>query len=147
MRPRNRPKSNSTSGLTPTAGGPAGDRPEPAPAGRATELAGSSRPAIRRVFASSTPAAAEASLGGLGGPGGDVDELVVRLPLAGLGAGCHVAPSAAAEPVGTSPDVAPEILAATAAGNLGQRVEVLAAAERGRTTFTPTPVDLVAAGG
>ena len=83
-------------------------------------------------------------MGGPGGPGGDVDELVVRLPC--VGAGCHVEPAAAAELVGTSPDVAPEILAATAAGNLGQRVEVLAAARWGRT-FTPPPGDLVAAGG
>ena len=146
MSPRNRPKSNSASGLTSPAGGPAGDRRGSAPAGRAAALAGSSRPAIRRVFASGTPAAAEADLGGPGGPGADVDELVVRLALAGLGPGCHVESAAAAEPGGTGPDVAPEILMAPPAGDLEQRAEVLAAAARGRT-FTPPPGALVAAGG
>ena len=68
----NSPKLNTGSGLTPNGGGPAGDRPGSAPAGRAAELARVSRQALRGLFAPGTPASTAAVPGGSGGPAADV---------------------------------------------------------------------------
>ena len=46
----------------------------------------------------------------------------------------------------TGPDVESDVLVTASAGDVGQRVEVLAAAARGRT-FASAPGDLVVAGG
>ena len=160
---RNRPNFNTESRLTPNGGGPAGDRPGSPPARNATRLPRASRPARREFFASSgTPASAAATPGGSGGPPADVDELVAPLGHPGLDAGVDVATAAAAEPVAglgteasiwsgtgaavTGPAGEPDVLATAAAGDVGQRVEVLAAAERGRT-FAPALGDLAVAGG
>ena len=95
------------------------------------------------------------------GPAADVDdEFVERLAHPGL-AGA-VAPAAAAEAAAglrpeassrprtaaavTGPDVEPDVLATAVAVDVGQRVEVIAAAERGRT-FASAPGDLVVARG
>ncbi len=76
----------------------------------------------------------------------------------GLAAAGDVAPAAAAEPVagieteasiwsgiGATAAGETDVLATAAAGDVGQRVEVLASAERGRT-FAPALGDLVVAG-
>ena len=116
-------------------------------------------PALRGLFASTTPASAAATPGRSGGPPADTDELVASLGRPGLDAGGDVAPAAAAEPVagleteastwsgiGATAASETDVLATAAAGDVGQRVEVLAAAERGRT-FAPAPGDLAVAGG
>ena len=159
MSPRNRPNFNTGSGLTPTGRGPAGERPGSAPERNAAGSPRASRPALRRFFAPGTPASAAAIPGGSGGPQADVDELVAPLGRPGLDAGGDVATAAAAEPaagleteasvwsvIGATAAGEADDLAPAAAGDLGQRVEVLAAAARERT-FTPTPGDLVVAGG
>ena len=162
MSPRNRPKSNTDNGLTSNGGGAAAGPAGSAPEANARRPPSVSRPALRGLFAPGTPAAAEAGADGSGGPAADVDELAVRLAHPGLAAGVDVAPAAAAEPAAglgteasrrprtgaavTGPDVAPDVPATAAAGDVGQRVEVLAAAARGKT-FTPSRGDLVVAGG
>ena len=160
MSPRNRPNSNTDSGLTPIGRGPAGERPGSAPERNAAGSPSASKPVLRGLFAPGTPASAAAALGGSRGPVADVDELVAPLGRPGLDAG-DVATAAAAEPVAglgteasirsgtgaaiTGSDVDPDVLATAAAGDVGQRVEVLAAAERGRT-FAPALGDLAVAG-
>ena len=168
MSPGNRPNFNADSGLTPTGRGPAGERPGSAPERNAAGSPRASRPALRRLFASATPASAAATPGRSGGPPAGVDELVAPLGRPGLDAGGDAATAAAAEPVaglGTEasrrprsgaavagPDVAPDVLptAGSGAHDVGRRVEVLAAAVRpaDRTrTFTLALGDLVVAGG
>ena len=85
------------------------------------------------------PAPAAATPGRSGGPPADVDELVAPLGRPGLDARGDVATAAAAEPVagleteasigsgiGATAAGEADALATAAAGNLGQRVEVLA---------------------
>ena len=71
----NRPNFNSGSGLTPNGRGPAGERPGSARERNAVGSPRASRPSLRRFFASGTPASAEATPGGSGGPPADVAEL------------------------------------------------------------------------
>ena len=160
MSPGNRPNFNTDSGLTPIDRGPAGERPGSAPESNAAGSPRASRPALRGLFAPGTRAAAAATPGGSGGPAADAGDLVALLGHPGLDAG-DVATAAAAEPVAgfgteasiragtgaavTGSDVDPDVLATAAAGDVGQRVEVLAAAERGRT-FAPALGDLAVAG-
>lgn len=162
MIPRNRPNSNTDSGLTPIGRGPAGEWPGSAPESNAAGSPRASRPALRGLFAPGTPAAAEATPGGSGCLPADVDALVALPGHPGRAAGVDVAAVAAAEPVAglgmeasirsgtgaavTVSEVDPDVLATAAAGDVGQRVEVLASAERGET-FAPAPGDLVVAGG
>ena len=160
MSPRNRPNSNTGSGLTPTGRSPGGSGPDRLRRGTRPGLREASRPALRRLFASATPASAAATPGRAGGPQADVDELVAPLGRRGLDAGGDVAPAAAAEPVagleteasiwsgiGATAAGETDVLATASAGDVGQRVEVLASAERGRT-FAPVLGDLaVVAGG
>ena len=159
MSPRNRPNSNTDSGLTPTGRGPVGERPGSARESNAAGSPGASRPALRRLFAPGTRAAAAAGPGRSGGPQADVDELVAALDRPGLAAGGDVATAAVAEPVagleteasirsGICATAAGEtdVLATASAGDVGQRVEVLASAERGRT-FAPVLGDLAVVAG
>ena len=65
MCPGNRPNLNTGSRLTPNGWGPAADRPGSAPARRAAELAGASRPPLLHLFAPGTAASAPGGSGGL----------------------------------------------------------------------------------
>ena len=132
----NHPNFNTDSRLTPTGRGPAGERPGSAPERNAAGSPGASRPVLRRLFASATPASAAATPGRSGGPPADVDELIAPLGRPGLAA---------------AGDVAPDVLPTAGAGahDVGRWVEVLAAAVRpaDRTrTFTLALGDLIVAG-
>ena len=154
MCPRNRPKFNTASRLTPDGGGPAGERPESAPERNETESPRASRPALRRLFAPGTPAAAAAEPGGSGGPPADDDELAATLGRPGPDAGAVAAELAAARPAAgveaaalsrpgtgaavTRPDVEPDIVPTAGSG------QVLAAAARSRAFTASPPAGLVA---
>ena len=151
---RNRPNFNTDSGLTPNGRGPAGERPGSARERNAAGSPRASRPALRRFFASGTPASAAAAPGGSGGPPADVDELAAPLERLGRAAGVVAAELAAPGPPAgvkaeassrpgtgaavTGPDVEPDVVPTAGAG-----VQVLAAAARSRA-FTPSPAGLVA---
>ena len=99
MRPRNRPKFNTGSGLTPNGGGPAGDRPGSAPKGIETGPPRVSRRALRGFFAPGTvgrqtsgPARRRR------GRGGRVDELAATLGRPGRAAAGVTVELAAAAP-------------------------------------------------
>ena len=155
MSPRNRPNSNTDSGLTPTGRGPAGERPGSAPESNAAGSARASRPALRGLFAPGTRAAAAGVRGGSRGPVADVDELVAPLGHSVLAAGGDVATAAAAELVAglgteasiwsgtgaavTGPDVEPAVVPTPGSG-----VQVLAAATwSGAFTASPPAAGLV----
>ena len=132
----NSPKLNTGSGLTPNGGGPAGDRPGSAPAGRAAELARVSRPALRGLFAPGTPASTAAVPGGSGGPAADVAGLaappgrpscavgVVAVELAaGVETEASSRPGTAAAGLDVEPDAQP---ARRGHRRVGRLVDVLA---------------------
>ena len=150
MRARNRPNSNTGSGLTPTGRGPAGERPGSAPERNASGSPRASRPALRGLFAPGTLTSAAGVRGGPRGPVADVDELVAPLGHPGVAAVGDVATTTAvAEPVAglgteastwsgtgaavTGPDLGPDIVPITGPG-----VQVLAAADRRSRAFTAT---------
>ena len=149
MSARNRPNSNTDSGLTPIGRGPAGERPGSPPERNAAGSPRAPRPALRRLFAPGTRAAAAATPA-------DVDALVALLGHPGLDTVGDVAPAAAAGPAAgveaetssrpgtgapvTGPDVEPDIVPTTGSG-----VQVLAAADRSRA-FTTSPPAAPAAG-
>ena len=161
MSPRNRPNSNTDSGLTPIGRGPAGEWPGSAPESNAAGSPRASRPALRGLFAPGTRAAAAASPARSGGLPADIDApaatrhrpgraagvVVAEVAAAGLAAGVEV--EASSRPgtgaAVTGPDVESDVLGTASAGDVGQRVEVLAAAARGRT-FAPALGDLAVAG-
>ena len=142
MSPRNRPKFNTDSGLTPNGRGVACVRPGSAPAGTAAGYRRASRPALREFFVPGTLAAAEATPSGSGGLPADVEALVALLGHPGRAAGVDVATLAAVALVAglgtkasmwsgtstavTGPDVESDV------------VQVLAAADRSRA-FTASP--------
>ena len=115
-------------------------------------------PALRGLFAPGTRATAAATPGGSGCLPADVDapaatlhrpgragvEVAAAGPAAGVEAEASSWPGTGAAVTGA--DVESDVLATASAGDVGQRVEVLAAAARGRT-FASAPGDLVAAGG
>ena len=160
MSSRNRPKSNNRNGLTWNGGRTRGTAPGSASAGNAPAPPKASSPALLRLFAPATRAAAAAQVvaGRFGGPAADVDELAAPAGRPSLHAGVGAALAAAAAPgagLGTqassrSGTVAavsgPDVLLTAAAGaHVGRRVEVLTAANRA-TSFTPAPGGQVAAG-
>ena len=100
MRPRNRPKSNTGSGLTPNGGGPAGERPGSVPARTAARPPRASRAGVRRFFAPGTAASAEAAAGGSGAPPADVDELAAPFGCPNRAAGAVAVEGAAAATAG-----------------------------------------------
>ena len=95
---RNRPKSNTESGLTPNGRGPEGGRPGSAPEGNETGTPGVSGAGVRRFFAPGTPASAAAAPGGPGGLPADVDELAAPIVRASRAAGVEAVEVAAAAP-------------------------------------------------
>ena len=148
---RNRPKSNTESGLTPNGGGAAGERPGSAPEETARRPPRASRSALRRLFAPGTPASAAASAGGSGGLPADVDELVAPLGRPSRAAGdvavelAAAAPAAGVEREGSSPGTAagPAIEPAAQPVRRGyrrvaRRVDVPADVARANP-FTPPP--------
>ena len=158
MPPRNRPKSNSRSRLIGNGGRPQGAATGSAPAGNALALLGAWSPALRRLFAPGTRAAAQVVAGRFGGPAADVDELVgpfgrlsrdagvaaaQAAPVAGLGT-CAAIRSRSGI-AGSGPDV--DVLPPAGAGaRVGRRVEVRSAAEWAMS-FTPSlPGGQIAAG-
>ena len=150
MCPGNRPNSNTESGLTPTGGGSAGERPGSAPKGTARRPPRATRPALRRFFASGTAAAAAPAPGGLGGlPADVVDELAATLSRLGRGVVVEVAAAATAAGVDTEafsrpgtaagPDDEPDAQPAKRGHRcVGRRVDVLTAAGRANSS-TPLP--------
>ena len=115
------------------------------------------------VFAPGTPAAAEVADGPRGGRRSPSTSSSCGSRTPGQAASVDIEPAVSAEPgrrprnggLQAAPNrrgrhrpwgVEPEALATAAAGDVGQRVEVIAATERGRS-FTPALVDLVVADG
>ena len=135
----NRPNFNSESGLTSNGRGPAGERPGSARERNAAGSPRASRPALRRLFASGTPASAEAAPDESGGLPAAVDELAAPLGHPSRNAGVVAVEVAAAAPAdgvetevssrpGTAagpdePDAQP---ARWGHGCVGRRVDVLA---------------------
>ena len=155
MSPRNRPNSNTDSGLTPIGRGPAGEWPGSAPESNAAGSARASRPPLRGLFAPGTHAAAAAAPARTGGLPADIDAPAATLHRPGRAAGVVAAEVAAAGPAAgvearassrpgtgaaiTGPDLEPAVVPTA-----GSVVQVLAAAGRGRA-FTASPsVGLVA---
>ena len=137
MSPRNRPNFKTDSGLTRTGPGPAGERPGSARERNAAGSPRASRPALRRFFASRTPASAAASPGGSGGLPADVAELAAPGPPAGVEAEASSRPGTGAAVTG--PDVEPDVVPTAGSG-----VQVLAAAHRSRAFTASPPAGLVA---
>ena len=158
MSSRNRPKSNNRNGLTWNGGHPGGAAPGSASAGNAPASPKASSPALLRLFASATRAAAQVVAGRFRGPAADVDELAAPAGRPSFHADVGAAQAPAAAPVAgpgtqassrsgtvaavSGPDV---LLTASAGAHVGRRVEVLAAADRA-TSFTLSPGGLLAAG-
>ena len=158
MSSRNRPKSNTGSGLTPNGGGPAGERPGSVPARTAARPPRASRAGVRRFFAPGTVASAAAEPGGSGGPPADVDELVATLGRPGRAAAGVAVELAAAAPAdvveteassrpGTAaagPDVEPDAQPAKRGRRrVGRQVDVLTTVARANPS-TPPPAGTAA---
>ena len=155
----NHPNFNTGNGLTSNGGCARGAPPGSAPEGRAAGPPRGSSPALRRLFAPATSAAAEGEAGG--SLAADVDELTALPGRPNLDAGVGVAQAAEAAPpaaLGTqacsrsgtavsNPDVEMDVLrTARADARLeGGWLEVPAAAARVRA-FTLSPGGLAASG-
>ena len=147
MSARNRPKSNTESGLTPNGRGPAGERPGSAPEGNTQRPPGVSGAGIRRFFAPGTPASAAADPGGPGGLPADIDELAATLgrPHRTAG-GAAVEVAAAAPATGVEPEASSRL--GTVAARLrprrvGRWVDVPADVARANPS-TPAPAGTAA---
>ena len=117
MRPRNRPKLNTESRLTPNGGGPAGERPGSAPKGIETGPPGVSRRVLRGFFAPGTAVSAAAAAGGSGGLPAAVDELVATLGRPSRAAGVMALEVAAASPASSVESEASSARGTAAAGH------------------------------
>ena len=140
MRPRNRPKFNAGSGLTPDGGGPAGERSGSAPKGIETGPSGVSRRALREFFAPGTAAAGglAAAVGELAAtlsrPIHNVGVVATEVAAAAPAAGGHTPGTAAAGP-DVEPDAQP---AERGRRRVGRQVDIRADVVRANP-FTPPP--------
>ncbi len=145
-------KSNSCNWLTANGGDPASAPPGSTPKAIPPGSPRASSPALRRLFAPSTPAGAAAGTGGSGGPAVDVDELAVPRGRLGRAASAQaVEAAAAAPPAGLGTEASSQsgtgaAVTGPAVERVRRRVEVLVAADRTRMS-TPALGDLVVAGG